>query len=123
MLIALLCGGCAAPGLDFRGITPTRITLGGDTFDVRVDGTRAEAIRLNSRWAPRLGAAGVRGAFAIERVSGCRVRRLRGDAAQMTAWLDCGQPLAPLPRGNTYDCDVYSVWDGLAELSCEAARY
>ncbi len=119
-LTMLLCSACNTPGPGFRGIEATRITVGGSTFDVRVDGPRAEAIRLNTQWAPRLRAVAPQGVAAIERVSGCRVRKLDGDAALMTARLDCGQPLAPLPRGNTYDCDVYAVVDGLAELACEA---
>jgi hypothetical protein len=92
-------------------------------FDVRVDGTRAEAIRLNTRWAPRHSAIAPFGVAAIEKVSGCRVRKLSGDQALMTASLDCGQPLRPLPRGTQYDCDVYTVTDGLAELNCEAVRW
>ncbi|HEY9040210.1 MAG TPA: hypothetical protein VIN05_14855 [Roseovarius sp.] len=119
----LLCSACDTPGPGFRGTEPTRITVGGATFDVRVVGTRAEAIRLNSQWAPNLDAVAPQGVAAIERASGCRVRQLEGDAALMTARLDCGQPLAPLPRGNTYDCDVYRVVDGLGELTCEAVRY
>lgn len=122
LLIVPFCGGCDTTGPGFRGIAATRITVGGDTFDVRVNGTRAEAIRLNSRWAPRLASVAPQGVAAIERVTDCRVRKLDGDAAVMTARLDCGQPLAPLPRGTIYDCDVYSVWDGLAELTCEEVR-
>lgn len=122
-LALLLCSACNTPGPAFRGVEATRITVAGATFDVRVDGSRAEAIRLNRQWAPRLDAVAPQGVAAIERVSGCRVRRLAGDAALMTARLDCGQPLEPLPRGNTYDCDVYTVVDGLAELTCEAVRY
>ncbi|WP_324751515.1 hypothetical protein [Roseovarius sp. Pro17] len=113
---------CNTPGPAFRGVEPVRITVQGDTFDVRVDGLQAEAMRLNTRWAPRLDAVAPQGTAAIEQVSGCRVRKLDGDAALMTARLDCGQRLAPLPRGNTYDCDVYEIVGGLAELTCEAVR-
>ncbi|WP_207768722.1 hypothetical protein [Pelagivirga sediminicola] len=119
----LLLAACNTPGPGFRGVEATRVTVKGVTFDVRVDGTRAEAMRRNGQWAPRLGAVAPQAVAAIERVSGCRVRRLDGDAALMTAWLDCGQRQAPLPRGNTYDCDVYSISDGLAELTCERVRY
>lgn len=120
---ALLCGACNAPGPAFRGAESTRLTLGGATFDVRVKSTRAQAMRLNTQWAPRLSTVAPQGVAAIERVSGCRVRRLDGDAALMTAWLDCGQPLEPLPRGRSYDCDIYSIAKGLAELNCEEVRY
>jgi hypothetical protein len=123
VIAPLLLAACNTPGAGFRGVEPTRITAGGSTFDVRVVGVRAEALRLDTRWAPRLSSVAPQAVVAIERVSGCRVRRLAGDAALMTARLDCGQPLAPLPRGKTYDCDVYPVWDGLAEMTCEAVRY
>lgn len=122
-MLLMVLAGCDTPGPGFRGIDPVRLTLGCSTFDVRVNGTRAEAIRLNSEWAPRLAAVAPRGVRAIERVSGCRVRKLNGDQARMTAHLDCGQPLQPLPRGSHYDCDVYAVTDGLAEMSCESVRW
>lgn len=112
---------CDTPGPAFRGVEPVRISLRGDVFDVRVDGATAEAMRLNTRWAPRLASAGANGALAIEKVSGCRVRKIYGDAALMTARLDCGQPLAPLPPGGVFECDVYKVFDGLAELECSRA--
>jgi hypothetical protein len=67
-------------------------------------------------------ALALQGVKAIEWVSGCRVRKLYRDAALLSAPLDCGQRLAPLPRGNTFDCDVYDVVDGLAELNCRATR-
>lgn len=114
---------CNTPGLGFGGIAPVRITVQGSVFDVRIDGSRAEAIRINTQWAPRLEVVAPQGVAAIEKVSGCRVRKLDGDAAQMTARLDCGQALDPLPRGNTDNCDVYNITDGLAELTCESARY
>lgn len=116
-------GGCDTPAPEFWGIKPQRITVQGVAFDVRIAAKRAEAIRLNRQWAPRLGAAAPQAVAAIEQVSGCRVRALDGDAARMSAWLDCGQPLVPLPRRNSYDCDVYEIADGLAELTCEALPY
>ena len=118
-LLAVLLMACDTPGLAFRGVEPVRISVGESVFDVRVDGLRAEAIRLNTEWAPRLAAVAPRGVLAIERVSGCKVQQLDGDAAQMTARLNCGGRKAPLPRGTEYSCDVFEVFDGLAELSCE----
>jgi hypothetical protein len=118
LFLSLLVAACDTPGPGFRGIDPVRIKVRGDVFDVRTDGVTAEAMRLNTRWAPRLSGVAPHGVAAIERVSGCRVRTLDGDAALMTARLDCGQKLAPLPRGFSYDCDVYEVFDGIAELTC-----
>lgn len=123
IMATLLLGGCNTPGPAYRGVDPVRITVRGDVFDVRVDGARAQAIRLNTRWAPRLSAVAPQGVAAIEQVSGCRVRKLDGDAALMTARLDCGQQLTPLPQGREYDCDAYESVGGLAELTCQEVRY
>jgi len=118
IVAALALMACDTPSPRFRGVEPVRIGLRGDVFDVRIDGVRAEAMRLNTRWAPNLDSVGPNGVTAIEEVSGCRVRKLYGDAALMTARLDCGQKLEPLPRGFTYTCDVYKIFGGLAELEC-----
>lgn len=109
---------CDTSGPGFQGVPPTRVTIGQSVFDVRIDGTRAEAIRLNTEWAPRLAAVAPRGVAAIEAVSGCRVRKLDGDAAWMTARLDCGGPLQPIPKTRLYSCDAYVIVDGIAELDC-----
>lgn len=119
----VLCGlllGCNAPGLEFRDVPPTRIHIGQSSFDVRVRGTRAEAIRLNAEHAPRLAAVAPRGVIAIEKVSGCRVRRLDGDSALMQAWLDCGGRLEPLPHTHEFECTIDVVYETFADLNCEA---
>ena len=87
--LALALAGCNEPGPGFRGVPATRVTEGGSTFDVRVSGTRAEAVRINMQWAPNLDAVAPQARAAIERVSGCRVRRLGGDQALVVAYLDC----------------------------------
>ncbi len=117
MLLALAA--CNTPGPDFRDVAATRIKIDQSVFDVRVRGVRAQAIRLNAENAPRLAAVGPRGVYAIEKVSGCRVRRLDGDAAVMLAWLDCGQPLQPLPPSIEYECWLDWVYDRFADLTCE----
>ncbi len=113
--------GCNTPGPDFRDIRPVRISVGKSTFDVRVDGTRAQAIRLTPEWAPRLAAVAPRGVAAIEAVSGCKVRKLDGDQAVLLARLDCGGPLQPLPRSGEYDCEFEHVFEGFGDLICEPA--
>jgi hypothetical protein len=115
----ILLTACNTPGQKFRGIEPVRISVGKSTFDVRVDGTRAEIIRLNPEWAPRLAAVAPRMVAAIEAVSGCKVRKLKGDQAVATASLDCGGPLAPLPKSRAYDCELDDLQDGYADLRCD----
>ena len=123
IICLLLLAGCNAPAFDFRGIEPVRMSLGGSTFDIRVKGTRAEAIRVNTQYAPRLAAVGPQAVMAIEKVSGCRVARLDGDAAMMWAWLSCdGRPAPLLPRVREYECEIAVAYDSFADLDCEPAQ-
>ncbi|QIE46920.1 hypothetical protein G5B38_16110 [Pseudohalocynthiibacter aestuariivivens] len=121
LFIALLVTACDMPSPEFRGVTPMRVKIAQSTFDVRVRGTRAEAIRVNTEWAPRLAATAPRGVAAIEVVSGCKVRKLRGDQAMMTAHLNCGGSLRPLPvpRPSYLDCGLLDLGDDYADLICE----
>lgn len=80
---------CNTPTLPFRGIAPVRVTIDGSTFDVRVRGDLAEAIRVNAQYAPRLGPIEDRAARAMAQVSGCRVKRVTGDQALLLGQLDC----------------------------------
>lgn len=119
LVICLLVAGCNTPGPAFRGAEPIRISVDQSTFDVRVDGDRAQAIRLNMEWAPRPAVVAPRAVAAIERVSGCAVSRLEGDQAVFVASLDCGaesppRPIFPLDL----ECDAYDLKDGYGTLEC-----
>jgi len=82
---------CNTPGPHFRGLDATRVTVQGSTFDVRVSGKLAEAIRINSEYAPRFSPIRERAGIAMAQVSGCRVKEVRGDQALATGILDCGK--------------------------------
>ena len=88
VLLVLL--GCSQTTYYFRNAPVTRIAVDGTVFDVRVRDDLAEAQRINSEYAPRLGPIAGRAAFAMEKVSGCRVDKVAGDAALVTGFLDCG---------------------------------
>jgi len=103
----LLLTACNTPSPGFYGVEPVRMHLGGSTFDIRVKGRRAEAIRLNMEWAPRLASVGDKAVLAIEKVSGCEVARLKGDAALVEARLDCGSgPPPPRPPSGELFCEM-----------------
>lgn len=135
MMIALavaLLAACNTPHPRFRGVEPVRITVGKSTFDVRVKGREAEAIRLNAEWAPRMEAVAPRAVMAIEKVSGCTVRRLDGDQAQAFAKLNCGKDAAPMraaPGRVQYDCDIDDLYvnrglgEQITEMTCTPRRY
>ncbi|MFY0680786.1 MAG: hypothetical protein JXR13_09465 [Thalassovita sp.] len=96
------------PSPEFSGLAPTRIEVEGSLFDVRVKDAKAEAIRLNPEYAPRLGKIGLRAGVAIEAVSGCTVTRIDGDAAMVRAKMRCGsgRDRSVVPDQLTYDCDI-----------------
>lgn len=80
---------CNTPSPGFRGIPPTRVTIDGSTFDVRVREDRAEAIRVNAEYAPRFGPIRDRASRAMAQVSGCEVKAVGGDQALALGVLDC----------------------------------
>lgn len=98
---------CNTAGPHFRGLPATTVTVEGSTFDIRVNDELAEAIRTNAEYAPRFGPIQARAGKAMEMVSGCRVKEVRGDQAQATGILDCGKG-GPSPdrlkRQGEYDC-------------------
>ncbi|MEL6563410.1 MAG: hypothetical protein AAFQ59_03120 [Pseudomonadota bacterium] len=106
VLFAVLAA-CNTAGPHFRGLPATTVTIDGSTFDVRVNGRLAEAIRTNTQHAPRFGPIQQRAGRAMEMVSGCTVKEVRGDQAQATGILDCGKggPVIDrlTPQGE-YDC-------------------
>ena len=111
--------GCNTPGPGFRGLPAHSVSLGGSDFDVRVKGLRAEAIRTNAQWAPRMAATAPQGVAAIEAVSGCRVAKLTGDQAVMRARLDCGDGPPPTPLfPQEWECEAYEVDTGYGALDC-----
>lgn len=81
---------CNTAGPHFRGLPATTVTVDGSTFDVRVNGKLAEAIRTNPQYAPRFGPIRARARLAMAQVSGCTVTEVRGDQAVATGILDCG---------------------------------
>jgi len=130
-LLALL-GACNTPSPAFRNVEPVRITVGKSSFDVRVDGNRAEAVRLNREWAPRIGAVAPRAIAAIETVSGCEVVKLGGDQALVMARLKCSgdvQPMDVQPGRIDYDCDIDDAYirgasgERITEMTCTPRPY
>lgn len=107
LALLTLLAACNTAGPHFRGLPATTVTVEGSTFDVRVNGNLAEALRTNMQYAPRFGPIRARAGKAMEMVSGCIVKEVRGDQALATGILDCGDGGPALdrlkPQGE-YDC-------------------
>jgi hypothetical protein len=124
LILAVLLMGCDTASPAFRGVEAQRITVGQSTFDIRVRENRAEVIRINSEWAPRMAAVEPRARAAIAKVSGCEVKRLRGDQAMMVADLKCGESAVPLAPQEPLTCELDGKPRALPgevfiDLSCE----
>jgi hypothetical protein len=87
--LLLLLPACDGGSPHFMGIEPTRVEVEGSVFAVRVKGDLAEAVRINTQYAPRMGPIGGRAARAMAQVSGCTVREIRGDQALILGVLEC----------------------------------
>ncbi len=118
-LLVLLLAACNSPTSSFWDVEKQVITVDGSVFHVRVDGTQAQIIRVNPQWAPRLAAVAPRMVAAIEKVSGCKVRKLHGDQAMATAALNCGGALEPLPKSRSYKCALDDLHGDYADLTCD----
>ena len=100
-----LLAGCNTPSPEFRGAPATRVTVAGSTFDVRRQGLRAEAMRINPQYAPRFGNIRAKAAMAMAQASGCEVVRVTGDQALAFGTLDCGAgPPPPRPEPLEIEC-------------------
>lgn len=106
-LLLTVLAACNTAGPRFRGLPATTVSIDGSTFDVRVNGRLAEAIRTNPEYAPRFGPIQSRAGRAMEFVSGCKVKEVRGDQAVATGILDCGGGESTIdrlkPQGE-YEC-------------------
>lgn len=103
--LMLLLTACNTPSQAFRDVPVSTVTIDGSTFDVRIKDRRAEALRTNVQYAPRMGPIGGRAAMAIEQVSGCLVHDISGDQAVVQARLDCGDGVPAKKRGAVnYEC-------------------
>jgi hypothetical protein len=112
-LSSLLLAACDTASPHFWGSESKRVTVSGSTFDVRRRGRLAEAIRINAQYAPRLGPIARRAELAIEHVTGCPVKELRGDQAVIIGILKCGgrDDIAKIARRPdiTLRCDAAAV--------------
>ena len=83
---------CDSPHPAFMGVEAQKVTVQGSVFKVRVKGDRAQVIRTNFEFVPKIGEIFPKAAAAIEIASGCKVvpNSMKGDPALMTAQLKCG---------------------------------
>jgi hypothetical protein len=117
-LAFLLLAACSAGTPHFRDAPATRVAVNGSIFDVRVRGDLAEAVRVNSQYAPRLGPIRDRAALAMAQVSGCPILDVLGDAAVTVGVLGCDEEagerllLTAITTPN-YECIDYGIYENI----------
>ncbi len=112
----LVLAACSAGTPYFRDIPATRVAVNGSIFDVRIRGDIAEAVRVNTQYAPRLGPNRDWAGLAMAQVSGCPVLDVLGDAAVTVGVLGCDREagerllLTSISTPN-YECVDYGVYE------------
>ncbi|MGB3244084.1 MAG: hypothetical protein WBB25_06095 [Sulfitobacter sp.] len=126
LMLLMLLSACNTPSQPFRGAPAMRVTVDGSTFDVRVNDNRAEAIRVNTQYAPRFGPIRERARMAMAQVSGCKVVRVDGDQALATGVLNCRKGARQsLAVGMPLQCSAErpSVGQGVSYIPVDVACY
>ncbi len=120
LTLLLVLAACSAGTPHFRDVPATRIAVNGSVFDVRARGELAEAVRVNTQYAPRLGPIRDRAALAMAQVSGCPVLDVLGDAAVTVGVLGCDRQagerllLTSISVPN-YECIDFGIYEGVGE--------
>jgi len=89
MMVLVLAGCSGHPA--FMGVQPQTIEVEGSTFQIRIKGEFAEAMRTNFEHVPKIGDTFPKATKAMEIASGCTVvpDSMKGDPALMMAKLKC----------------------------------
>lgn len=98
LVLLMIFAGCDTPSPHFGAAPVSRIAVNGSTFDVRLRGNLAEAVRVTPEYAPRFGPIRYRAGLAMALVSGCSVTTVLGDQAQALGRLDCPDRRSPMVR-------------------------
>ena len=114
----LLLLGCDTTTPEFAGVPAHRVKVEKSVFDVRLRGDTAQAIRVNSEWAPRPEAVWPRARIAIEQISGCNIKRMDGDQVVIEARLACDGPPPTYARPMEFTCDIRAVNEDSADVTC-----
>ncbi len=92
MVLAAALAGCASPSPQLMRGQKHKAEVAGSTFTIWQAGESVEIYRTSPEMLPRLSEVMAKAAVAVAQVTGCPVKEgsLAGDAALMTATLDCG---------------------------------
>jgi hypothetical protein len=121
LLLLALLPSCTNTGYQFAAVQMVTGSQDGAQFDVWIGSNIAQTVRRNWAWNPSFQDVAHQSAVLIERLSGCEVRWITGDASVQTLGLACnGAPAAPTPRRKSvFTCDSHEYRNGLDALVCQ----
>lgn len=90
--VLVFLAACSSSPVGFMSVQKQVIKVEGSTFEIRIKGDKAEAIRTNFEFVPKIGDIFPKASKAMEIASGCTVvpNSMKGDPALMVAKLNCG---------------------------------
>lgn len=109
LLLLAMLPSCINTGYQFGGEPMDAGSQDGAQFNVRITSNIAQTVRRNWAWNPSFQDVAHQPAVLIERLSGCEVRWITGDASIQTLELAFdGALAAPTPRlKNVFTCDSH----------------
>ncbi|WP_108484891.1 hypothetical protein [Oceaniglobus ichthyenteri] len=131
LVFSMALAGCDSPSLAFQGMPSQTVAIGPSTFSVRMRGDRVESLRTSREWRPREADIMARAAQAMERATGCPLRKgsLIGDQAIQRAKVVCGNRPNPPPQKVSVPVDAECLPSGsyvvrgrgvkVTEVECE----
>jgi len=92
LVLAASLAACASPSPQMMRGQKFQAKVAGSSFTIWRSGDAVEIYRTSPEMIPRLSEVMAKASVAVSRVTGCAVKQgsLAGDAALMTAKLDCG---------------------------------
>ncbi|MCF6306042.1 MAG: hypothetical protein L3J33_11815 [Rhodobacteraceae bacterium] len=89
--IAFILGGCASPSIQYLGVEPHHVAVGGMDFKIYQIGENLQVIRVNAGRPPGRSEFRILVMRAIEQATGCEVDRdsLEGDFNLVNGVVEC----------------------------------
>ena len=114
-----LLAACNTPGRGFGGVPATTLTVDGARFDIRQAGGMAEAVRTSAHPLPRFDWVALRGAMAIQIVTGCEPKWIVGDPSVLRAGLSCDGEAPPRITAAPKQvlCEVSNLRRGVGDVA------
>ncbi|WP_238368749.1 hypothetical protein [Mesobacterium pallidum] len=119
LVVAGLLSACNTAGRGFGGVPAKTLTVDGARFDIRQVGGVAEAIRTSAHPLPRFDWVALRGAMAIQIVTGCEPKWIVGDPSVLRAGLSCNGAAPPRVTATPKQvlCEVSNLRRGIGDVA------